>query len=476
MRIVRDGGIAREVYRSRDIPGALHGTLDDCSANGCGWPVGFSLDIPRDWVSGTYLVHFLASDRGRDLVYDHLFVLKPEPAGKRPAMLFLCATGTWVSYNNWGGSNAYEGITGPGRDRYSPTLSWHRPWARGFCRLPAGAPRSVNPGLPVGAAIRYPHMEWAYANGFSKKYASAGWASYDSHFARWAENQGYDFDYATLHDLHHDPGLLEGYRCLVLVGHDEYWSWEMRDAVDKWVEQGGRVARFAGNFMWQIRIEGNNQVCYKYRAPNEDPVYGTDRQSRASHFWETPEVNRPGASTFGINALEGVYASFGGCVPRGPGGFTVYRPEHWAFQNSDLYYGDVLGMESRIFGYEVDGLKYIVRDGLPYPADDSGAPEDLEILALGLATRLEADHGHYGSDLFIADEDALFIAETLGIEPGTPEFERLGRGSGMVVNFPKGRGEVFTAATCDWVMGLARRDAQVEQVTRNVIDRYCQEN
>ena len=33
-------------------------------------------------------------------------------------------------------------------------------------------------------------------------------------------------------------------------------------------------------------------------------------------------------------------------------------------------------------------------------------------------------------------------------------------------------GEVFTAATCEWVMGLTRRDRQVEQVTRNVLNRF----
>ena len=41
------------------------------------------------------------------------------------------------------------------------------------------------------------------------------------------------------------------------------------------VERGGHVARFAGNFMWQTRLEdeGRRQVCYKYRARAEDPIY-----------------------------------------------------------------------------------------------------------------------------------------------------------------------------------------------------------
>lgn len=48
----------------------------------------------------------------------------------------------------------------------------------------------------------------------------------------------------------------------------EYWSWEMRDAVDTFTAAGGMVARLAGNFFWQVRFEddGATQVCYKYAA------------------------------------------------------------------------------------------------------------------------------------------------------------------------------------------------------------------
>lgn len=96
---------------------------------------------------------------------------------------------------------------------------------------------------------RHPYMEWTYAYGYFKKYASTGWASYERHFARWAEAEGYDIDFATLHDLDGDVELLNRYHCTIFVGHDEYWSSRMRDAVDSFVDTGGRVARFAGNFL-----------------------------------------------------------------------------------------------------------------------------------------------------------------------------------------------------------------------------------
>ncbi|WP_236790897.1 N,N-dimethylformamidase beta subunit family domain-containing protein [Amycolatopsis sp. GM8] len=44
------------------------------------------------------------------------------------------------------------------------------------------------------------------------------------------------------------PDILAEYDCAAIAGHDEYWTWEMRDAVDSYVDQGGGVARFAGNF------------------------------------------------------------------------------------------------------------------------------------------------------------------------------------------------------------------------------------
>jgi hypothetical protein len=45
-------------------------------------------------------------------------------------------------------------------------------------------------------------------------------------------------------------------------------------------------------------------------------------------------------------------------------------------------------------------------------------------------------------------------------------------GSGMVVHMKRGKGEVVTAATCEWVMGLKRGDVFTQQITRNVLDRF----
>ncbi|MDA7963908.1 N,N-dimethylformamidase beta subunit family domain-containing protein, partial [Ruegeria sp.] len=208
LEIARDGPTQVPVLSAHGLPGVYHETPEDCSVNGCGWPVAYSFDIPADWAPGGYLIT-LTGRRGPETVQEHhLILIRRAASAPRAPILFLCATGTWVAYNCWGGSSAYEGITGADGRQFSPTLSTQRPWTRGFCWLPQGAPRALpEAAQPVGDMVRYPYMEWAYAYGYSKKYASAGWASYERHFARWAEAQGYRLDYATLHDLHEDPTL-----------------------------------------------------------------------------------------------------------------------------------------------------------------------------------------------------------------------------------------------------------------------------
>ena len=474
IEIMRDGASLETVHHET-VKAAFFETPLDCSVAGCGWPVGYEIVVPADWRSGGYRVRVTAEEAdGTTFSSDHWFALRSGEGQEKARILQIAATSTWLAYNNWGGSNHYEGILGPNHDQFATSVSTQRPWARGFCWLPDGAPRStLKEPPPFNTPPRYPRVEWAHLHGFSKKYGSAGWASYDRHFAGWSERNGFAVDMATQHDLHYRPEILEDYDCVVIVGHDEYWSWEMRDAIDTYVEAGGHLARFGGNFLWQIRLEdeGRHQVCYKYRARDEDPIRETEDSQLMTGAWEDPIVSRPGATTVGLNGLRGVYAHFGHCVPRGPGGFIVYRPDHWVFAGADVFYGDVLGGPSRIFGYEVDGLDYTVRDGLVFPTHQDGAPDSVEVLAMGLATCIEDDHGHQGSEFFIGDMDGVFAAEIL-YGATTPEaVERTRRGSGMIVTMTKGKGEVFNAGTCEWVNGLIQHDPQVEAVTRNVLAR-----
>jgi len=472
LEIALDAAELEVVFRRDNLPGERHVTPTDASVSGCNWPVSFELSIPEDWRSGGYRVTCRIDTRAGVVEQHYLFLLRSNAPGREQRLLLVSPTGTWCAYNNWGGSNHYEGVCGPDGNRFSPQLSLERPLPRGFVVLPDDAPRAALATVPdADEAVSYPHMEWAYANGYCKKYGSAGWASYDRHFLRWAAQAGYQVDVVSQYDLQLRPEVIADYRCLVFIGHDEYWSWEMRDTIDAYVEAGGRIARFAGNFMWQTRLEddGRRQICYKSRAQTDDPERASERITTS---WELAQIGRPGASTFGLNAIRGVYAGWGGCVAFGSGGFPLYRPEHWAFDGTGLGYGDVLGAQSRIFAYEVDGLDYVIRDGLPYPSGKEEVPGDIEILALGLASNQEVARGVDPATLFLGSEDCELHAHILYGEVTPRTVALAGRGSGMIVSFSRGQGEVFHAGSVEWVAGLLRRDAQVERVTRNVLDRF----
>ncbi len=473
LEIARDSVKFETLIQRNQLPGCHQETPADVSVTGCGWAASLEFPIPQDWSSGGYRVTCrIKTQAGGVKEQHHFFLLRAGNSDMSRRLLLVSATGTWCAYNDWGGSNHYEGITGLQGNDYSPVLSMDRPWARGFVVLPEEAPRAALASRPGhDQPVSYPHMDWAYATGHSKKYASAGWASYERDFMNWALSAGFEVDITTQYDLQYRPQAFADYPCLVFVGHDEYWSWEMRDTVDAYVEAGGKVARFAGNFMWQTRLEakGQRQVCYKYRARSEDPLRDTRRVTTS---WEASEIARPGALTFGLNATRGIYAGWGGCSAFGAGGFPIYRPDHWAFAGTGLGYGDVLGAESRIFGYEVDGLDYVIRHGLPFPSGAEEIPEDLEILGLGLASNIEVARGVDQSELFLNSDDSDFCAEILYGKVSDETTALAARGSGMIVSFKKGHGEVFHAGSCEWVAGLQRRDPQVEQVTCNVLKRF----
>lgn len=476
LEVARDGLSYEIVLEEKGLKGTHQQTPQECSVTGCGWPVVHRFTVPDNWRAGGYLLIFRAR-RGDDLVEEHHVIFVRRASTERPApYVLICATGTWAAYNCWGGSNHYDGITGPDGNAFSPVLSMQRPWTGGFCKLPKRAPRAV-PDIPQpsDAMVRYPYMEWAYSYGYSKKYASAGWASYERLFAIWAEEQGYDFDIVTQHDLHAVPDLLTPYRCAVFIGHDEYWSAEMRRAVDNYVDHGGKVARFAGNFLWQTRLEdaGQTQVCYKYTALEADPFRDSDPE-RVTGAWDMAPVKWPGARTFGANGLNGVYAGLGRCVAQGVGGYTIHRPSHWALDGTGLGYGDVLSRDARIFGCEVDGLEVRMDNGLPFPTGADGADTDITIIGMGLATLLEVDAGIWGETQYVGTADAVFRAAAQHGAVTDETLQATARGNGVMIHWQKGRGEVFNAATCEWVMGLVRREKQVMRVTCNVLDRFGQ--
>jgi hypothetical protein len=91
---------------------------------------------------------------------------------------------------------------------------------------------------------------------------------------------------------------------------------------------------------------------------------------------------------------------------------------------------------------------------------------------MGPAAKYEPDRGIDGAIYFLAYADA---AEQAFMKTGATSehaFEEGGTGSGMMVSFKRGKGEVFNAGSCEWVRGLKEKEPFTEKITRNVLDRF----
>jgi hypothetical protein len=474
VEIARVGANREVAWRKAGIAGAEPPTPSDAYATGCGWPVTFALTIPPDWRSGFYEVTFTAEGVAGPGATSHGFfvVLAAEPAREAKTLLVL-STNTYNAYNRWGGECLYTGV---------PRVSFSRPIERGYITREMDADGFDGRACNVTPEPDPDHKRLQrYLAGHKLPLwtDSAGWYNWERRFVRWAEAAGFRFDYAVNSDLDFRPEVADGYCLLLSVGHDEYWSWRMRDTVDAHLGRGGNFAMFSGNAVyWQVRYEddGQTMVCYKYAARDKDPVIGTDRQRELTSIWSDPLIGRPENLTTGLSFCRGGYVRFGHSMPRASGAYTIWRPDHWAFAGTGLRYGDALGLGSYIVGYEVDGCDLQLENGIPRPTGSDGTPADMNVLATAPAHLLSnGPDGNENIRPLTFDLDAvgdLQYTAALLFGEATPEaVARLTNGHAVMGEFRHpGGGTVFNAGTADWAYGLDR-DETVRQVTRNVLTR-----
>ena len=448
--IVRLGAREQSVFMSPSLPARAQPKPDDLASDGCRWQGSAEIPVDRAWPSGMYLVRLADSDGERAEAF---FVVRAtEPAD---AMLVL-STSTWSAYNHWGGPSFYLG---------GHVSSAQRP-------LPAGFLHKEDP-----ARHRIAHFKlWSpeelaafRSSGVSPWCMAAGYSNWESLFVQWAEARGWKLGYAASQDLDRDPNLLDGWPAYLSVGHDEYWSEGMRNTVENYVDAGGNAAFFSGNTsFWQVRFEDDyaRMVGYK-NAIRDDPAYDPEHAPNLSTMWSDPLVGRPENGMTGVSFTRGGYAHMPN-APAGSGGYTVWRPEHWAFDSLAHRAGDLLGAPGIVVGYECDGCELALRDGLPVPTARDGTPADFTVLATAPARLWETREAPTMHDSYIGELN--WVAERLG-GGDTPENRaRFEHGRAVLGTFRRGQGEVFTTGCTDWAYGLGEDD--VATVTTNVLQRF----
>lgn len=356
----------------------------------CDWINPYELAIPHHWVSGIYLAK-LTSGESNEQSYI-IFVVRDD--GRFSDLLFQSSVATFQAYNNWGGKSLYpHNSDGPQARR----VSFNRPY-------------DLHHGLGAGAFLN-----------------NGGW---EYNMLRWLERNGYDVTYCTDVDTHRDGAMLLRHKAFLSVGHDEYWSWAMREHVEGARDAGIDLGFFGANASyWQIRFEPDSRgnadrtiVGYKETAFTEDP-WALDADSGNNRFITTQWRNiRAEASMIGqMYVYDGVDFDL-----------VVENASHWVFKGTGLSNGDRI---PGIMGYEVDQM----------------APES----PFGTVRLAHSP--------FIRRNGTLNFADTTVYEAP----------SGAIV---------FATGTIQWSWGLddynvpesrtSRASAAVERITRNVLARF----
>lgn len=484
LTVNRVGKETVEVARFDDIAIDDHPTPDNADSNGCGWPEAFRFEVGADWRTGYYDLALTAPEG--DTTHHFICVRRSDNAPRAKAVMIL-STNTYMAYNYWGGSNSYADVGALIAGKVSPSdsqqgaigkLSRMRPYPQGLIAPPDGAPRLINMSVRGVGEMPLPgDPAWAMAHGPTPYDGSACFLQkWEHRFATWAEENGYAIDYLTDHDFEgDDPRLLDGYEAVLIVGHSEYWSGKQRAAIEAFIDSGGKMAVFSGNTCyWKVRWEddGKTMIAHKWRGETDDPLWiDPETRGEATHLWSHEAFGQPEAELIGLSFIYGGYHRLCMCVARGAAGITVYDDQHWALADTDLYYGDVIGSGVPLVGYENDGCPIrFGRDGLPKPDGGLGVPDNLEIIGFAPATLAESERSPFPA--MIPHEESEIRARIAYGTDSEENLARLMRGHAVMASFTRGNGEVFNAGTTEWVHGLDAGDPFVEQITRNVLERF----
>ncbi|WP_233153913.1 N,N-dimethylformamidase beta subunit family domain-containing protein [Scytonema sp. HK-05] len=213
----------------------------------CNWKDPYVLKIPYNpadpsqWASGVYLAKLTASKSGKQSYI--IFVVRDD--SRASDILFQSSVTTYQAYNNWGGMSLYRWNS---RGKQAYKVSFNRPYA---------ASPNLKAAYGVGAGEFLTNFQP------KRRTSSAGW---EYNMVRWLEREGYDVAYSTDVDTHENQidqytgkPILLLHKAFLSVGHDEYWSWNMRQNVEAARDRGVSLGFFSSNTCyWQIRFESSN--------------------------------------------------------------------------------------------------------------------------------------------------------------------------------------------------------------------------
>lgn len=262
----------------------------------CDWKPSYEWKIPEDCLSGVYLGKL--TEKGSGIQSYVIFIVKDD---RRADLVFQCSDHTWQAYNRWPSQFA---LYDDGKEQWywgpNSQVSFRRPYGK-YCQI-FDAPLSTGSGE---------YLLWEFP------------------FAYWLEQHGYDVTYISNTDTHRDLALIMRGKAMLSVGHDEYWTMEMYQNVQRAIASGVSLGFFSGNAVCG-RVLWDEATRSLRRVGVFGPPGGTHEFKFMSELEHVPPY---------ANALMGAHST--GPVTGGAD-WACTLEDHWIFEGTGMKKGDAI--------------------------------------------------------------------------------------------------------------------------------------
>ena len=258
------------------------------SINGADWPVSLVIPTPISWRPGYYVARL---SNKKDVQHTY-FVIGNDKAHDNANVVVIAPTNTWQAYNSWGGESLYTSSVGSCLGlRQGRQVSFERP-------------------LKIGPPNEESHLVHS-----------------DVELTKWLDKNEIKFNLISDHDLHTKPKIIKKYGTVILSAHPEYWTNEMKSALEEFIANGGNLAYLGGNGLYQ-RVSILNGIMEGY---NHLQFHEQDGNlGGAFRYLGFHESRLLGVEYNSIGFKE--YSKY-----------YVSNSKHWAFNGTKLNNGDSFG-------------------------------------------------------------------------------------------------------------------------------------
>jgi len=301
------------------LPGVLQVTPGPDPVTGvisCNWVQPYRLTIPLGWVSGIYLVKLHGNPSGKESYI--IFTLRDSRQAK---IVFQQSVITYQAYNPWPGAYAFccdgDSLYNSDANRVQiPAVSFNRPYGG-----------TAHQEFDTPAMFYDPLVSPLYGIGAGDFLRNYGPTAMEFGMLRWLEHEGYDVTYITDVDTHEDVRRLLRGKAFLSVGHDEYWSEQMKANVVQARDLGVSLGFFGGNYIyWAVQLNPDSNGKPDRTITLVDPA--------KKHTFA--DMGEPEQSIVGGNWVGSVPTNGDIVVP------TDAPLDHWVFANTGLQIGDVI--------------------------------------------------------------------------------------------------------------------------------------